>query len=140
MGKRSKISKTDLRRAIEADGGIISKMAARFGVTRQTIYNRLDETGLRPLVAQARESIFDMAVDNAIAWLDAGDPVMTRFVLTHYPGGERWSSKQELNVTAVNLSPDTVKLLRDLGVEADEVSAQFEMMIQQIHAEMKADE
>jgi hypothetical protein len=39
-------------------------MATRFGVTRQTIYNRLDETGLRDEIGRARKTLYDMAVDN----------------------------------------------------------------------------
>lgn len=134
MGTKSKILKTDLKRAIEADGGNVSRMAARFGVTRQTIYNRLDQTGLRGEINKARANIYDMAVDNVVAWLDAGDPVMTRWALERYPGGgpeqPRWSNKTDIVMGRVPLSDETLRLLERMGIDVDDVAAEFERMIQ----------
>jgi hypothetical protein len=135
MGQRSKIRKSDLRRAIQADGGNVSRMAVRFNVTRQTIYNRLDETGLRGEVSKARANIYDMAVDNVVAWLDAGDPVMTRWALERYPGGgpdqPRWSSKTDVVVGSVPISDETLRLLEQMGVGVEDVAAQFEQLVRE---------
>lgn len=128
MGK-SKILKSDLKRAIRLDGGIVARMAARFSVSRQTIYNRLEETGLKGEVEAARSQIYDMAVDNVVAWLDAGDPVMTRWALERYPGGPRWSAKTEVTVGAVPLSDEAMGILKALGLDVEDVAAEFEALI-----------
>jgi transposase len=130
---KSKILKSDLKRAIQLDGGIVSKMAARFGVTRQTIYNRLDHYGLRGEIEKARETIYDMAVDNVVAWLDAGDPVMTRWALERYPSGNankpRWTAKTEVTVSSIPLSDETMRLMEALGIQAEDVAAEFEALV-----------
>jgi hypothetical protein len=75
-----------------------------------------------------------------VAWLDAGDPIMTRFVLTHYPGGDRWSSRAELQVTGITVSEETLKLLERMGISADDVASEFEALIQNIAKEQHAHE
>lgn len=141
MGRsNSRITKTDLRRAIELDGGIVSKMAARFGVTRQTIYRRLDETGLRAEVDRARTLIYDMAVDNVVAWLEAGDATMTRWALERYPGGPRWSAKVDVDVTGIAISDESRAMLEELGVTVESAAEAFEAHIRRLHAQMVGDD
>lgn len=134
-GKSSKILKGALRTAIKDTGGNVSEMADRFGVSRQTIYNRLDHYELRGELHEWRRLMFEMAEGNVFDAVAAGDTDLSKFVLTHFPGGNRWSSRHEVEVGAVKLSPQVLKLLDEMGIGADDVAVEFEALIQQIHAE-----
>lgn len=128
MGKRLK---SDLKRAIQEEGGNISRVAGRFGVTRQTIYSDISRWDLWAEVQTYRRMMFAMAEDNLLGALEAGDTDISKFVVTHMPGGERWSSRQEIDLGAVRLSDDVLALLDTLGIEAETVAAEFERIVRE---------
>lgn len=135
MGRQSKVLKGDLRRAIRETGGNVSQIAERFEMSRQAIYYQLDRYQLRDELNQYRRLMFDMAEGNVFDAVAGGDLDLSRFVLTHMPGGNRWSSRHDVTVGAVTLSPEALKMLEALGVDPETVGDEFERLIQQMHAE-----
>lgn len=134
MARPSKLDqeKAQLEQALKDHGGVVSRVAKAFGVSRQTIYNRLDHHGLRDQVEAARGYMYDLAVDNVMGALETGDLDISKFVLTHMPNAVRWSNKTEItgaNGVPLGLGADVLEMLRRLGIEPSEVVKQFEEMV-----------
>ncbi len=129
MSKRSKILKSDLKRAIQQTGGNISRVAEAFQVTRQTIYNRIDHYELHDELNQWRRTIHDMAYGNVFDAVSEGDVDLSRFVLTHYPGGPRWSSRSD--VTVQGWGDEHMALMQQLGIEPSQASDDFLEMLRE---------
>lgn len=127
----SKIGKKRLRQAMQENGGIVARIAEQFGVTRQTIYNWIDEYDLRAELAEARDHIFEVAEGNIFGAVHAGDLDMSKFLLTHMPHQRRWSSRHELTGRdgAALLSAETRKLLEELGIDMTDVAREFEELV-----------
>jgi len=135
--------KANLRHAIQAHGGVVSEVAAHFNVSRQTVYNWLDHYKMRELVTAARQSMREVAKDVIYQRLMSEDEgaafEAARFVMLHLQGdGE-----------LLTLSPETLMLLRRLGLDVSDVVAQFEGMVREAHeaairedvpAELRSDE
>lgn len=134
--KRTKVTKAAFRRAISQQAGNVSAIARQFNVERQTIYNYLnrwelwDELNTKKanIVGASEQTIYDAVLD--------GDTDAARFVLTHHPRNkERWSSKHEVSVSGVNLSPETLGMMEELGVDVETAAEAFEAQIRRLHAE-----
>lgn len=133
--KTKKVGKTDLRRALEEHGGIISRVADAYSVTRQTVYNWIEHYELHDKVQAARKGLFDLAVDNVAKAVQEGDLEMSRFVLTHMPTTARWSSRSEItgkDGTPLVIAPDVMEILRGMGVQDSDLAKQFEDMIREM--------
>lgn len=128
---KSKILKSDLRRAIRAEGGNIKRVAEMFDVTRQTIYNKVDRYDLRGEVETYRAMVFRMAEDNLFGAVEEGDTDISKFVVTHFPGGQRWSSKQEIRLGAIQLDDEVLALAEKMGIEVETIAEQFERLIRE---------
>ena len=130
-----KVGKTDLRRALDAHGGVIQQVADAYKVTRQTVYNWIDRYDLRGYVTAARKGMFEVAADNVYEAVMRGDLDSSKFVLTHMPGGsQRWSSKTEItgkDGEPLVLSADVLAALRAMGIEPSEAVQEFERMIRE---------
>jgi transposase-like protein len=138
----TRVGKTSVRQALETHGGVISKVAESFNVSRQTVYNWIERYELREVVERTRDMMFDLAQDNILKAVTDGDVDVSKFVLTHMPTARRWSSRAELtgaNGTPLGLSPDVIELMRRMGVEPSEVVKEFEEMVRQ-QAGVKHDE
>ncbi len=133
--RAKKVGKTDLRHALDAYGGIIAQVATHFSVERQTVYNWLDDYDLRDYVNVARRGMFEVAADNVYEAVMRGDLDISKFVLTHMPGGTaRWSSKTEItgkDGEPLMISPDVRDALREMGIELSEAVREFEEMVRQ---------
>lgn len=127
--KRTKVSKTAFKRAILENGGNVSGIARQFSVERQTIYNYLRDWQLHDYLESARHDLFVAAEQNIYDAVIGGDTDLSKFVLTHHPQRERWSSKQEVTVGAVPLSEDALQLLKRMGLDVADVAAEFEALI-----------
>jgi hypothetical protein len=142
MGRRSKIGKLELKRAIREEAGNITRIAERFRrddgspdgkpYSRQAIYDRIRECDLWGEVERWRKNLFTMAEGNIFEAVSEGDLDLSKFVLTHFPGGERWSSRQDVNVTGLRLSEEGMRLLEELGIDVDVASEEFEALLRQI--------
>jgi len=131
-----RVTKGRVRSAIQDNGGVVAAIARQFDVTRQTVYNWLDKYDLHSEIEHARADIHDVAEANIFNAVMKGDLDMSKFVLTHMPSRQKkkWSSRHEVE-TGVKLSPEALKLLDEMGIEADTVASEFEALIQSIHAE-----
>lgn len=138
MAKASKILKGELRRAIREEGGNISRVATRFDVSRQTVYNRVEALNLWPEVEVYRRMMFRMAEDNLLGAVEEGDIETSKFVVTRYPGVDRWGTKTEV-VGAVKLSPETLRQLEAMGADPEELREQLEQIVAAMHAEKMSD-
>lgn len=115
--------KRNLRIAIEKHGGIVAEIAAHFNKSRQTIYNWLDHYNMRPLLTEARQDMREVAQDVVYQRLmsDEGDKSWdaAKFVLMHLQGdGE-----------PIAISPETRRLLADLGLSVAGFMADFEQLV-----------
>ncbi|MBK9751723.1 MAG: hypothetical protein IPO91_34480 [Chloroflexi bacterium] len=133
----AKVTKTELRKALEAHGGVIAKVADAYQVTRQTVYNWIDTYHLREMVEASRVLMFDMAADNVFVAVEKGDFEASKFVLTHMPTPKRWSNRQEL--TGANGMPlgglpqDVLEYMGKVGITPDVFMNQF---VEMMRAEM----
>jgi len=120
-----KPGKVSLRKTIEETGGVVSDIASHFNVTRQTIYNWLEHYELRDKVVEARQNMRAVAQDVIYARLVTGDDAQSfdaaKFVMLHLrDDGE-----------LLALSPETLLLLRQMGMDTSAVVASFEAMVRQ---------
>lgn len=118
------VTKTELRMALQAHGGIIAHVAKAYEVTRQTVYNWIDKYHLRELVESSRTMMFDLAADNVYQAVEKGDFEASKFVLTHMPTPRRWSNRQELtgaNGAPLGLPADVIELMRKLNIQPEEL-------------------
>lgn len=133
----ARVGKRSVRKALQEHGGVVAKVAAAFGVSRQTVYTWIAKYDLRGELTTARNLMFDLAADNIYLAVQAGNLDISKFVLTHMPppaGQERWSNRTELtgaDGAPLGLSPDVLEMLRRMGVEPSEVVREFEQMIRQ---------
>ena len=136
--KSTKVTKDAFRRAIQQQGGSVSGIARQFGVERQTVYNYLKRWELRAELQAAREMLFEVSQQTIYDAVLDGDTDAARFVLTHHPRHERWSSKQDISITGVNLSPEVMGMMEELGVDVETAAEAFEAQIRRLHAERVA--
>ena len=123
-----------VRDVIKAHGGNISEMARNMewgdktGVTRQTIYNWIDHYALRGEVTAARTSMRMVSQDVVFARLMSEDEDKAfdaaRFVLLHL------KDDGEL----LGLSPETLRILAEMGISASDAFLQFEAMMKEFAA------
>ena len=139
MGKKTKILKGDLKVAIQETGGNVTQMSERFSVSRQTIYNLLDKYKYRDMVDAFRRRMFEIAEGNVFDAVAEGDIDMSKFVLTHFPGGVRWSSKQDIDVTGIRVSDEARRLMELYGVSESGLGDQLEKMLQAMHSKKLAE-
>lgn len=128
----ARVTKTDLRRALQHHGGVIAKVAEAYAVTRQTVYNWIDRYELRDLVESSRTMMFDLAADNVYQAVEKGDFEASKFVLTHMPTAGRWSNRTEVtgkDGAPLGMSADVLELMRQMGLEPSDVVRQFEEMV-----------
>lgn len=142
MGRDSKIKKSDLKRVVRETRGNVSMMASEdyLNCSRQTIYNLLNHYDLWGLVQERRKSIFAIAESNIFDAVESGDFDASKFVVTHFPGGARWSSKTDVVFSGVQLSDEAMRLMEELGLEPDGVAADFEHMIRELHRQAVGNE
>lgn len=117
--------KVSLRKAIQEHGGLVSDVARHFDVTRQTVYNWLSHYELRNEVTAARQNMRAVAQDVIYARLMADEDAQAfeaaKFVMLHLrDDGE-----------LLALSPETLLLLRQMGMDTSAVVAAFEQMVRQ---------
>lgn len=110
-----KPGKTSLRKAIREAGGNVSDVAAFFGVTRQTVYRWLDFYQMRGDISSARGSMREIAKDVIYARLMSVDEDRAydaaKFVTLHLAD----------DGNLLEISPETMLLLRKLGIKPDDV-------------------
>ena len=118
--------RTSLRKAIRECGGIITDVAERYQVTRQTVYRWVDRYSLRDEINDARQDVrnvaFDVIYDRLYNLYDDKAYEAARFVTLHL--------KPDGNLLPI--SPRAAAILRRLGIPTSDVASQFEMLIQQI--------
>lgn len=126
----AKPGKRNFRRAIEAHGGIVTEIAKHFDVTRATIYNWLTHYQMRDDLRKARQSMREIAQDIVYARLlsDNEDKSFeaARFTLLHL------RNDGEL----LMLSPETIRILDQLGINMATVAQHVEVLAQQKLLEM----
>lgn len=104
-------TKTELRKAIDDEGGQVEAIAERFGVRRRTVYNWLGHYSLNARLALARRPIQQIADDNIYDALLSDDPTrrdrMTQFVKLNLndSGAVRWSDKALALMDMLNIEP-----------------------------------
>lgn len=140
----ARVSARRVREMIQEHRGILSEVAASFDVSRQTVYNWVKKYGLQDIVADARDSIHDIAEQNIFNAVKDGDLDMSKFVLTHMPTRkERWSNRTELtgkDGEALALSPEVVALMARLNIPLNAVAEELEALIRAQAAEIEDDE
>ncbi len=126
-----RVSEKRLRESLVAHGGNVVLVAAAYGVARQTIYNWVQEYGLRDEVDLARETMFMTAERNINLAVQAGNLDASKFVLTHMPVEGRWSSRSELTGKdgGALFAPDVMAILEGMGYTPDEIRARFEAQV-----------
>lgn len=120
--------KRKMRELIEKSGGVVSDMArlaSEEGVSRQTIYNWLDHYQMRDQVTAARQNMRAVAQDVIYGRLMSNEDAQAfeaaKFVMLHLrDDGE-----------LLTLSPETLLLLRQMGMDASAVVTAFEAMVRQ---------
>lgn len=110
-----KPGKRSLRMAIKQTGGVISELAEHYTVTRQTIYNWLDDYEMRPLISAARGELRAVAKDVIYEHLLAGDKDIAMFVMRHVRD----------NGEMIILPPDILRLMYDMGISSSDVVNEF---------------
>lgn len=134
----ARVSARRVREMIQEHRGILSEVAASFDVSRQTVYNWVKKYGLQDIVADARDSIHDIAEQNIFNAVRTGDLDMSKFVLTHMPTRkERWSNRTELtgkDGEGLFVSSDVLEMMEALGISKSEVVREFEAMMYEIAA------
>ncbi|MEM6280574.1 MAG: hypothetical protein AAF787_00155 [Chloroflexota bacterium] len=120
-----------LEQLIRKHGGVVSSIMREMGVKRDTVLSRIRAYGLTGVLDESRQNLRDVAFDNIAAAVYKGELGLSQFVLTHMPGGTRWSSKQEVAVGSIQLDDATMKILEQLGVPVADASAMFNEIIKQ---------
>lgn len=134
--RRKRATPSAVKRALMEAGGVVQTVAEAFGVTRQTVYNWINEWQLHDVLDRTREAMFTMAEDNIRAAVEAGNLDMSKFVLTHMPvvSSRRWSNRTELtgaDGAPLGLSEDVIKLLAERNLNPSDVVREFEQMIRE---------
>jgi len=141
MAGKPKYTQMELRKAIEGSFGIKATVVRRLGCAPQTLDNYLARRPeLRALLAAESDSIIDTAESKLVEALHEGDWRAVQFTLETKGKGRGWVKRSEVtgaNGTPLGLSAETMALLQSVGVTAEEVTAQFELMIREQVAALK---
>lgn len=130
-GKTSTIERTSLALAIKEHGGNVTKIAQHYQRSRQTIYDWVSDFEMHAELEAARKQVFSAAEDNLISAVYEGDREISKFVVTHFPGGRRWSSRQEVSATALQLPPDVAQIVNESGLSLEEIVRAFAEVIRE---------
>ena len=124
---------------IKDHGGVISEMArnckqgiiGKKGVSRQTIYNWIEHYDLRDECEKARVSMRMVSRDVIYQRLLTGDDdaafEAAKFVTLHL------NDSGEL----LYVSPETLRMLRELGVPLSSIADEIERGVQRMHSDSK---
>lgn len=130
MANKHKLTKRQVRQAIEGSAGNITVIAERLQVHRNTVSRYLkrfpDLAALLPAEkAEGRRYIVELAETKLIKKLEEENERMIMFALRHYdtdgvPGA--------VSLDAL-FSEDVIEIMRQRGVEASDVVKAFEAMV-----------
>jgi len=120
-----------IKNAIEGSQGIYTRIAAKAGVSRQTVVNYMKENAeLRELALEERNSLVDAAESKAFELIEDGDGPTVRFVLSTLGADRGYKSQQAIELSGHAISARAAALLEKMGKEPSEAMKQFEQMIE----------
>lgn len=100
MSKKEQYSKTQIKEAIEAAGGIVVDAAGKLGCTPKTIYQYIKRhPDLEDARNEAREITLDLAESELIKKIKAGDTTCIIFYLKTQGKHRGYVEKQDIGVT-----------------------------------------
>lgn len=111
--------KTELVEALHKAAGIITAVAARYGVHRTSVYNWIKAYGIQEEVQQAKRVMIDLAENNLLQRLREGDWRATEFVLRTMGGYSERTQVQSQGEMTVRVVYETAPLPEDDGLDSD---------------------
>ena len=106
----AQVTNAKIKKAITDADGVIVDVARAVGVTRQTIYNRIEESPeLQAALEEARESLTDTAESELGKAIRAGNLTAIIFHLKASPTGRRRGYSERLEMTGENGGPIVIK-------------------------------
>ena len=89
----------EFQKACETSGGILTHVASGFGVSRQTVYNWIEnDPDFKDAIKNAREVFFDLVETKIIQKVEAGDNTMLIFVAKTLMKQRGYVERQELSI------------------------------------------
>ncbi|QPC81047.1 hypothetical protein G4Y79_15190 [Phototrophicus methaneseepsis] len=130
--------KAELRKAIQATGGVVSDLAKHYSASRQTIYNWLDAKDLRDELNAARQNLIDVAQDNIYGALMDGDLDISKFVLERKGRQFGWTRQIDVG-QAVPLSNELKSLLDEMGITPEQIGTELLPVLRELKALQEAE-
>lgn len=134
----AQFSKMAFAEAIRKSHGVKATVASLVGCSRQTVDNALERwADLREMMDEARSGLVGKAVSALVADVENaerdGHQRAYMFVLKTLGKEEGFVERSEVTgaggVGLLDLSPEVVRLVQELGLDMSEVSRQFEAMV-----------